>query len=86
MSEGFGFEQSLGGHQGIFEHCGSWYVPNCRPMMYSAIIVAELHEEIRLGIPAIVKCLKDSYTDVRSAAIKALSSLADHGMCPSVAL
>ena len=39
----------------------------------------EFHEEIQTVIPSIVKCLEDSQSDVRQAALNGLSSLAIHG-------
>ena len=44
--------------------------------MCSTMIVAEFHEEIRMAIPGIMECLKDSEWEVREAVIKELSSLA----------
>jgi len=45
------------------------------------MFVAEFREDVRITISAIAECLKDSHSDVRSAAIAALSRLAAQGMC-----
>jgi len=44
------------------------------------MFVAEFQEDVRIAIPAIVKCLKDSDWYVRKAAIEVLSRLAAQGM------
>ena len=49
--------------------------------MSSTIILVELREEIRIAIPGIVECLKDSEWSVRRAAINGLSSVAAYGVC-----
>src|SRR5712675_1976704 len=47
----------------------------------SSAFVAEFREDVQITIPAIVECLRDSDSDVRSAAIEVLSRLAAQGMC-----
>src|SRR5438270_10151350 len=53
----------------------------CSLFMCSNRNVAEFRKEIRMCIPTIVECLKDSESSVRSAIIDGLTSLAGHGMC-----
>src|SRR5258705_244343 len=48
---------------------------------HMALIVAVFHDEIRVAIPGIVACLKDSQWGVREAAIYGLSNVAAHCMC-----
>jgi hypothetical protein len=50
------------------------------PLLRSSLLVVEFHEAIRMAIPRIVECLKDSKWSVRSAAIRALSELGVHGL------
>jgi len=45
------------------------------------MFVAEFREDVRITIPAIVECLKDSDSHVCLAAIEVLSRLAAQGMC-----
>jgi len=45
------------------------------------MFVAEFREDVRITIPAIAERLKDSGSEVRSAAIGVLSRLAAQGMC-----
>jgi len=45
------------------------------------VFVAEFLEDVRIAIPAIVKYLKDSHSDVREAAIEGVLRLAAQGMC-----
>jgi hypothetical protein len=51
------------------------------PLLRSSLFAVEFHEAIRMAIPRIVECLKDSKWDVRSQAISALSKLGAHGLC-----
>jgi len=48
---------------------------------HMALIVAVFYDEIRVAIPGIMRCLKDSDWRVRQAAIYGLSNLAVHCMC-----
>jgi hypothetical protein len=50
-------------------------------LLHSSLWVAELREAIRMDIPGIVGCLKDSHSGVRSEAISGLSALGAHGWC-----
>jgi hypothetical protein len=50
------------------------------PLLRSSLLVVEFHEAIRTAIPGIVESSKHSETDVRSAAIRALSELGVHGL------
>lgn len=50
------------------------------PLTCSTTITAKFHEEIRMAIPSIVECLKDSDSYVRRAALEGLPSLAAHRM------
>jgi len=49
--------------------------------MCSTMIIAVFHDEIRMAIPGIIRCLKDSEWKVRQAAIYGLSDLAANRMC-----
>jgi len=44
------------------------------------MLVAEFREDVWITVPAIAECLKDSHSDVRSAAIEVFSRLAAQGM------
>jgi len=44
------------------------------------MFIAEFREDVRVTIPAIAECLKDSDWYVRKAAIEVLSRLAVQGM------
>jgi len=46
----------------------------------SSMFVAKFREDVPITIFAIMECLKDSYPDVRKAAIEGISSLAAQGM------
>jgi len=72
-------------YQSTFTDCGSWYVPicPCLQLMYSSIVVGV---DIRIAIPSIVRCLKDSEWYVCQSAIDGLSRIATHGTCLSVPL
>jgi len=51
------------------------------------MIVAELLEEIRIAIPNIIGCLRDSKPlAIRGPAVNVLARIAAHGTCPSVPL
>ena len=50
-------------------------------LLRSSLFVGELREAIRMTIPGIVDCVKDSDSYVRNAAITGLSALAVHGLC-----
>ena len=50
-------------------------------LLRSSLFVAELADAIRMTIPGIVDCVKDSDSDVRNAAISVLSALGKHGSC-----
>ena len=64
---------------------GMCYLPS--PMIYSTIILAELHGVIRIAVPSLVECLKDPEWSVRQTTINGLSRLATHRMpCPSAHL
>jgi len=45
------------------------------------MFVAEFREDVRIIIPAIAECLRDSRWYVRMAAIELLSKLVAQGMC-----
>ena len=51
------------------------------PLTCSTMIIAELHEEIRMAILGMEQSLEDSDVSVRKAAVKGLSTLAAHCMC-----
>jgi len=55
--------------------------PRLPPLTCSTMIIAELHEEIRIAILGIEQCLKNFDASVREAAVKGLSNLAAHCMC-----
>jgi len=62
----------------LVEHCKyyHWFNLTC-----STMTVAEFHDEVRMAIPGIMACLRDSAWRVRQAAINGLSSLAVYRMC-----
>jgi len=45
------------------------------------MFVVNFREDVRIAIPAIVEGVKDRLSDVRKAAIKGVSRLAEQGMC-----
>ena len=45
------------------------------------MFIAEFQEDVRIAIPTIAECLKDSESDVLKAAIEGLSMLAAQGLC-----